>query len=115
MEFARLLGGPFLTQRWEVDVPEAPDGLAVIGFDPDTGNYTQHYFDSRGVARLYAMEFDGRTWRLRRESADFSPLDFSQRYAGTFTEDGSAIEGAWEICHDGRRWEKDFDMTYRRV
>jgi hypothetical protein len=28
----------FLIQRWEVDHPDAPDGIAIIGLDPDTGN-----------------------------------------------------------------------------
>lgn len=42
-------GRRFLIQRWEVDHPEAPDGIAIIGFDPDKGGLRQHYFDSRGV------------------------------------------------------------------
>jgi hypothetical protein len=44
-------GEQFLIQRWEVDHPDAPDGLAVIGAADD--GYVQHYFDSRGVARVY--------------------------------------------------------------
>jgi len=40
----------------------------VIG--PDAGDgYTQHYFDSRGIARLYAMTFDGRDRELDFELA----------------------------------------------
>ena len=31
--FDWMTGGQFLLQRWEVPVPEAPDGLAVIGLD----------------------------------------------------------------------------------
>src|SRR5687768_16242987 len=64
-------GGRFLVQRWEVDLPEAPDGLSVITEDTGSGGYLQHYFDSRGVVRLYAMTFDGRTWTLTRDRADF--------------------------------------------
>ena len=32
--FEWMPGGRFLIQRWEVPVPEAPDGVAIIGADP---------------------------------------------------------------------------------
>jgi hypothetical protein len=44
--------------------PVAPDGLCLAGLDGDDG-YTQHYFDSRGIAHVYAMTFDGRPGRRR--------------------------------------------------
>ena len=49
-----------------------------------------------GVARLYAMTLDAGTWTLLRESPDFSPLDFAQRFTGTFSDDGDTIRGTWE-------------------
>jgi hypothetical protein len=52
---------------------------------------------------------------MSRTSPDFSPLDFSQRWSGRFSDDGNTIEGAWEISNDGETWEKDFDLTYRRL
>ena len=114
--FDWMTGEQFLIERWEVPVPEAPDGLAVIGPDPETpGQYLQHYFDSRGVARVYRMSFADGVWRLWRDAPDFSPLDFSQRYSGTFSEDGNTITGQWEISHDGTTWELDFKLTYTRV
>jgi hypothetical protein len=58
--FEWMPGHQFLLQRWEVPAPEAPDGLAIIGFDEERGIFLQHYFDSRGVARLAAMRLDGR-------------------------------------------------------
>jgi hypothetical protein len=113
--FEWLPGERFLVERWEVPVPDAPDGIAIIGADPTTaGGYLQHYFDTRGVARVYKMAFDGRVWRLWRDEPDFSPLDFAQRYTGTFSEDGGTIVGRWEICHDGDNWEHDFDLVYAR-
>ena len=119
MVFEWMTGDTFLIQRWEVPIAEAPDGLAVIGLDQGGENYLQHYFDSRGVARVYAMSFDGGVWRLSRTTADtpldFSPLDFSQRFTGTFTDDGRIIRGRWEIAHDGSTWEHDFDLIYTRV
>jgi hypothetical protein len=69
--FEWALGGAFLLQRSEVSHPDAPDGLCVIASDPEGGTYTQHYFDSRGVVRIYAMTFDGRVWTLERTTPDF--------------------------------------------
>ena len=111
--FEWLPGERFLIQRWEVPVPEAPDGLAIIGADPESeGEYLQHYFDSRGVARVYKMSLEDGVWKLWRDEPDFSPLDFAQRFSGTFSADGEKIEGRWEICHDDETWERDFDLTY---
>jgi hypothetical protein len=59
------------------------------------------------------MTFDGRSWILSRNSPDFSPLDFSQRFRGKFSDDG--IRGTWETSHDGVTWERDFDLTYTKV
>lgn len=112
--FEWALDGAFLTQRTEVDLPEAPNTLSVIALGPDGDGFTQHYFDSRGVVRTYSMTFSGGVWILLRESEDFSPLDFRQRFTGRFTEDGRSIRGTWEANH-GERWEKDFDLTYVRL
>lgn len=72
--FEWLPGQRFLVQRWSVPVPEAPAGIAIIGADQSSeGAYVQHYFDSRGVARLYQMTLNNNVWRLWRDQADFSP------------------------------------------
>jgi len=98
--FEWMAGERFLIQRWEVPFPEAPDGVAIIGFDEGRDTLLQHYFDSRGVARVYEMSFDHGVWKLFRNSADFSPLPFWQRFEGTFSEDGRTVEGRWETSSD---------------
>jgi hypothetical protein len=113
--FEWMTGEQFLIERWEVPVPEAPDGLAIIGFDEGRGTFLQHYFDSRGIARVYAMSLEDGVWTLWRDAPDFSTLEFAQRYTGTFSDDGTTIVGRWEIAHDGSTWEHDFDLTYVRV
>jgi hypothetical protein len=113
LSFEWLPGGGFLVQRWEVPIPEAPDGIAVIGWHPAGGTLLQHYFDNRGVARVYRMGLADGVWTLERDEADFSPLDFRQRWRGTL--DGDTIVGAWEICHDGSTWEHDFELRYQRI
>jgi hypothetical protein len=112
--FEWAIGGAFLQQDTRVDHPDAPDSLALVD-TTDDGSYTQHYFDSRGVARVYAMTFDGELWALTRERPDFRPLDFAQRFTATIEDGGRVMRGAWEINEDGRSWHKDFDMIYTRA
>lgn len=103
-----------LVQRSLSPLPEFPDGLMVIAPAPD--GYLQHYFDSRGVVRLYRMTLTDRTWTLLRTEPDFSPLEFSQRYVGTIAEDGTRIEGTWQTSYDdGQSWQVDFPLSYTRV
>ena len=108
--FEWLAGKTFLIQRWEVDQPDAPDGIAVIGWDDERGTLLQHYFDSRGVARVYEMTVVGRVWTLQRLVPGFC-----QRFTATFDDDGDAIRGRWEFSEDGTAWRRDFDLTYERV
>ncbi len=113
--FEWLPGRKFVVQRWEVRDPAAPDGIAIIGWDEGRGTFVQHYFDARGVARLYEMSFAGGVWTLSRTAPDFSPLAFAQRYTGTFSDDGRTISGIWESSGDGSRWELDFELSYNRA
>jgi hypothetical protein len=113
--FEWMKGRQLLIERTQLASPEFPDSLAIVAFNPETKTYTQHYFDSRGVIRLYAMTFSDGSWTLLRTSPDFSPLEFAQRYTGTFSADGNAISGAWETSADGSTWAKDFDLRYVRV
>lgn len=113
--FEWALGGQYLLQRSEVpDVPQAPDGLMIVAVEPD-GSLVQHYYDSRGVTRLYAMTFEDGTWTLLRDRPDFSPLDFAQRFVGRLSPDGDTIDGRWELAEDGTNWRVDFELVYRRV
>jgi hypothetical protein len=106
--------GDILVQRTTVPVPEAPDSCCIV-ICADDGSYVQHYFDARGVSRLYAMTFDGRTWTLQRAKPDFSPLDFHQRFVATISADGEAVDGEWQSSDDGQQWRRDFGLTYSRI
>ena len=105
--FEWTLGEAFVLQRSQIDLPEAPDALCVIA--PAGDDFTQHYFDSRGVVRIYAMTFDGATWTLERDGEDFA-----QRYVGEFS--GNRIEGRWEIKQPGEAdFRLDFELSYDRT
>lgn len=112
--FEWMAGERFLIERWETPVSEAPDGIAIIGYDEGRETLLQHYFDSRGVARVYEMTLAGGVWTLERTKPDFSPLSFPQRFVGRFSDDGMRIDGRWEIAHDGTTWEHDFELIYTR-
>jgi hypothetical protein len=111
VSFEWLEGRTFLIQRWRVDVPEAPDGVAIIGVGAEPERFRQHYFDSRGVHRIYEMTLSAGVWTLWRDAPD----PFPQRYSGTFADDGRTVIGRWEKAEDGSTWTTDFDLTYRRV
>jgi hypothetical protein len=49
-------------------------------------------------------------WKLWREGEPFA-----QRFSATISDDGETIVGRWEKAMDGRTWETDFDLTYRKV
>jgi hypothetical protein len=97
-------------ERWEIARPEFPNGIQIIGRDDAAHDFTAHYFDSRGVARIYTMSLSDGVWRLWRDDPDFS-----QRFTGTFSDQNDTITGRWENSSDGTTWEHDFTLTYRRV
>jgi hypothetical protein len=110
VSFEWLEGRTFLIERWTVDLPEAPDGIAIIGAGDGPETFRQHYFDSRGVHRIYEMTLDGGVWKLWRDAPD----PFPQRFTGSFDDDGKTINGRWEKAEDGSDWTTDFDLTYRK-
>jgi hypothetical protein len=61
------------------------------------------------------MKFEAGRWELLRVNADFTPLDFSQRYIGQFSGDRRRIDGAWESSRDGQNWELDFQLNYLKL
>jgi len=105
--FQWLEGRFFLTQRFINQHPAAPSGIAIIGAGAEPGTFTQHYYDSRGVARTYQMTLEDGTWKLCRQAPGFW-----QRYTGQISADGTTITGAWEGSADGQTWTHDFGLTY---
>jgi len=102
--------GAHLVERGTVELPEAPDNISIIGCDAANGTYFQLYADDRGVCRVYEMSIANGEWKLWREGEPFS-----QRFTGTFSDDGNTITGRWEIAEDFTNYVTDFDLVYRRV
>src|SRR5829696_8572625 len=63
--FEWALDGQYLLQR-STALDPVPDSLAIFSLGDEAGSYIQHYFDSRGVTRLYRMGLRDSIWTLRR-------------------------------------------------
>ena len=122
--FEWLEGERFLIHRARTDHPDFPDSISIIGFterdrvessptsDPTTGNpppLRMHYFDSRGVFRIYEVGIDDASWRIWRDAPGFS-----QRFTGLLADRGETIVGRWQLRRDDLQWDNDLEITYRR-
>ena len=119
-----LEGERFLIHRARTDHPDFPDSISIIGsterdrVDNEAGTdppaaeeppLSMHYFDSRGVFRVYGVSIDDQSWRIWRNAPGFS-----QRFHGTVTDGGDTIVGRWQLCKDDVHWHDDLQITYRR-
>jgi hypothetical protein len=105
--FEWLEGEEFLVIRSTNDHELFPDSISVIG---NTDGLKEHYFDSRGVHRINEVSFEGGVWKWWREQPGFS-----QRFTGTFEDEGSTINGMSQLCRDDKTWKDDLAIVYRRT
>jgi hypothetical protein len=57
-----------LIQRFLAGHPAAPSGIAIIASGETAETFCQHYYDSRGVARIYQVSLNDGVWKLWREA-----------------------------------------------
>jgi hypothetical protein len=117
-----LEGERFLIFRSRNGHPALPDAISIIGFtDVDRvsadanqstvagdSRLSMHYFDSRGVFRVFEVNVDAEAWRMWRNAPGFS-----QRFTGTFTDSGTIV-GRWQLCRDDVHWDDDLQILYRK-
>lgn len=122
-ELTWLEGKRFLIHRARMDHADFPDSISIIGvmgrdraedprntgFKDDEPRLRMHYFDSRGVFRVYDASIDDEAWYLSRLAPSFS-----QKFKGTFANNGNAILGLWTMCEDDVTWKDDLRIDYRR-
>ena len=112
--------GEYLVFRSEGEPAELPDSISIIGRAPDGEPQPMHYFDSRGVKRLFLMALEGSTWKIWRAPGEHwdgpDGPGFNQRFIGEISADRTEIEARWErgTGDGGDDWELDFPMTYVR-
>jgi hypothetical protein len=102
--------GAFLLMRSEIDEPEIPSAVAVIGSDDAAGTFTMVYFDERDISRRYTVEVaDGEVCWYRDEAG------FAQRMEISVAADGTRLDGRGTMSRDGGPWEDDLQLTYQRL
>jgi hypothetical protein len=101
-----LEGERFLIFRSHSDHPDFPDSISIIG---DTGGLQWHYFDSRGVHRIYEFRVTHDGWEMARDAPEFS-----QRMTVTFGDDDNTMSGLSKLSVDDETWQDDLQITYRR-
>jgi hypothetical protein len=112
--------GKFIVMRSLGEPAEMPDTIAIIGGALDGQPQPMHYFDDRGVKRLYMTAVKGSTWRIwRAPEEDWNGPNgpgFDQRFIGEIAADGKTIEARWErgVGSSGDTWELDFGISYDR-
>jgi hypothetical protein len=112
--------GEFIVFRAVAEPAEVPDSISIIGGATEGEPQPMHYFDSRGVKRLYLTAVEGSTWKIwRAPGEDWNGPDgpgFNQRFIGEISADGRTIEGRWErgTGDAGGEWETDFPINYVR-
>jgi hypothetical protein len=102
--YERALEGAYVLLTWTYDHPEFPDAMALLS--PET----MHYFDVRGITRVFHLRFDQAGWSM----VNLDP-EFSQRITARFTgPDAMDMEG--EVSKDrGATWQHDLTMRSTRV
>ena len=106
-----LEGERFLIFRSHNDHPDFPDSTSILG---DTDGLQWHYFDSRGVHRIYELRVTDGGWEISRDAAGLDAPAFSQRLMVTFGDDDNTMEGRSTISFDDETWQDDLQITYRR-
>ena len=116
--FEWLDGECFVIARSHHEHPDFPNAVSIIG---DTDGNHMHYFDSRGVYRLYALTMMDEGWSIamgRDAPADSfaSPgAPFSQRMTYCFEDADQKMSGKGVSSTDDVNWEDDLQITYQRV
>lgn len=108
--FEWLENGAFLIMRSEIDDPRFPQGIAIFGSDDTEEEHYMLTFDERGVSRKHEVTLRENIWKWWRNAPGFF-----QRYEGIIVDDGNTIIGKGELSKDGLSWEKDLNLTYKRV
>lgn len=107
--FEWLQGKRFLIWRSTSPPGTIPRAISIIGGGETPGTWPMHYFDERGVMRVYQVSMESSVWRMWRDHPGFS-----QRLTGTFEDAGSTIRVSTELQQDGP-WKPDLQATYRRA
>jgi Protein of unknown function (DUF1579) len=104
-----LTGGFSVLHRVDALVGDQKvEGAEIIGWDPERAAYLTQYFGSDGPNSYEATlgEEDGAlVWRMRSGT---------DRFTGTFSDDGNTLTGHWESLDEDSNWRPWMDITLTR-
>ena len=106
--FAWHEGGAFLVMRSEIDQPQFPSGVAIIGSDDVAGKFAMIYFDERGVSRLLEVAIGERTVTWRRDEPEFSQSLTIE------AEGGDRLVSKGRMSQKGGPWTDDLSQVFER-
>lgn len=105
--FAWHEGGAFLIMRSEVDHPQFPDGVAIIGSDGASGKCVMIYFDERGVSRILDVTLGNRSVTWRHDDPEFAQ-------SLTIAAEGDRLVSKGRMSKEGGQWEGDLSQVFTR-
>ncbi|WP_246079639.1 DUF1579 family protein [Paenibacillus piri] len=76
--------------------------IEIIGFHEDDDMYVTTSYDNRGVVANYKAQLHERDWTI---------IGSTERFRGSFGEDGRTLAGVWELAGDGAEWKKWMDIV----
>jgi len=100
-------GGAFLVMRSQVDHPQFPDGVAIVGSDDSSGGFSMLYFDERGISRILAVTVGDRSATWRHEDPQFAQ-------SLTIEADGERLVSKGRMSRKGGEWEDDLSQVFTR-
>jgi hypothetical protein len=100
-------GGAFLIMRSQVDHPQFPDGVAIIGSDDASGKLAMIYFDERGISRILDVIISDRCVTWRHDDPEFAQLT-------TLAVEGDELVSKGRMSKKGGGWEDDLSQVFTR-
>jgi len=94
---------------WRERSTVAPKTICVMGADDNQNSFTILHSDERGVVRRLEMTLTARRWTWTRRVPGFT-----QRFVGRISPNGRTIQVTCDKSADGRRWMRDFNLTYKK-
>jgi hypothetical protein len=100
-------GGAFLIMRSQVDHPQFPDGVAIIGSDGASGKFSMIYFDEREVSRILDVTICARSVKWCHDDPEFAQ-------SLTIAAEGDGLVSKGRMSKKGGSWEEDLSQAFTR-
>jgi hypothetical protein len=105
--FEWLPGGYFLLHRWDGTVGDQPfQGLEILGYDAERGEYVSRFFDNNGNHPTYRVSERDGVWTYTGDR---------QRGRQKLHANGTAMKVHWDWSRDGKDWRPLCDLTSVKV